>query len=175
MSLKNKYKVVKEYTGTPVKSKLYSNSQTFGDMTVIMKCINMNDDLYLKYFDGIPSNGLFFDSDKTWEVELIASENKKDNQNISSTDIKKLTFPCEMFVGDDNENFTIRTVLAYLGDDFDFPWIIDQDFCEYKKGCNFYGFKYARLITDDFIYLSLQDISDGKGVGIDPSLIKIKE
>jgi hypothetical protein len=107
--------------------------------------------------------------------------NEQPDSPTSNTDSTELTFPCDMRVSDNNEDFFERTIVAYLGDKFQYPWIA----CKYSHSENaqqFDGYRYAtKLINndnttpDDFVYLSLQDISDGKGTGIDPYLIKIKE
>jgi hypothetical protein len=164
MSLKNKYKVVKKLYGFPEEGKLYSNSSTVDNYTVVTKCTRMNK-LYLKYLDGDKNHYISIIGAKPlWEVELITTPESEKPETL-----EELTFPCEMLVSDDNVNFQKLTIVAYLGDKFSFPWIgFDLNFSHYI------GYKFAKPITDEFIYLSFQDISDGKGVGVNPSLIRIK-
>jgi hypothetical protein len=202
MSLKNKYKIIKKLTGLPVEGKLYTNNQSFDDKTIIIECNRIPNSTYvfLQNFDGVEYDIPIIDYNNMWEVEPItASESNKSNgirygwvidsslfpnfkpQNIgykcekTLKDFKEeLTFPHKMLVSDDNEKFKIETVIAYRGDDYEFPWITDND--DNKKSCYCNCYKFAKPITDnDFIYLTPEDISDGKGVDVDPYLIKFKE
>jgi hypothetical protein len=160
---------------------------------------------YLDHFDGAKIKPIF-DGQPLWEVELITTPEESDDnkskdtykkvwtidlgqfptikfnsqsaelQSVNSNDIDKLTFPCVMKVSDDNENFKIKTVVAYSNSKFSFPWIVCNDNGNDINAAYFTGYKFAKPITDDeFVYLTLQDISNGKGTGINPSLIRIKE
>jgi hypothetical protein len=96
MSLKNKYRIVKKLTGMPVEGKLYSNSQTFNDKTIIIKytgnytmacdsitkCINV--------FDGVYNNNQLT---KLWEVEIIPDLVPDNTFSGYTTTVKSGSFP----------------------------------------------------------------------------------
>lgn len=54
-------------------------------------------------------------------------------------------------------------------------WGSSETWEEAEKTNQVTSWKYARDIKEELVHLTFKDISDGKGVGIDPELIRIKE
>lgn len=103
--------------------------------------------------------------------DLIKKPNYDFGQEITTEQFRKYVlkkeekkFPRMMLVSDDTNNWIRKIVHCYCGT-LNRPWVVEVG-----------GYKYAKEIpAPQPIYLTAQDISEGKGVGVDPKLIKFKE
>ena len=134
-------------------------------------------------FTGISPRCTFIarvDSDKIWckdykdeshlgikefsEYYRLATPDEIPEAEISKT--KEKTFPRMMLVwdGDNEKNAVRREVHAYVPTTPN-PWITSRTRYGHAK----------EIPVSQPIYLTAQDVSEGKGVGVDPKLIKFKE
>ena len=67
-----------------------------------------------------------------------------------------------------------QIVIAYVPDCPNPIWCVnDETFLNMMRGFSIYGTLNCREEGKSLVYLTMEDISKGKGVGIDPSLIRI--
>lgn len=80
---------------------------------------------------------------------------------------EELTFPREMWCWDENKKEGIKTVVHA---------ILPNRGSVFKVISDYSVFRYSEELKEEkIVELTIRDISNGKGVGIDPKLIRIKE
>lgn len=134
---------------------------------------NVGDRVY-----SIRGNGMVFDIEKSSHPISVVYESGIKEWYREDTEIikhnPKKDFPRLMEVSVDNESWLPRLVLFIKEKrPYFLEWVTDLN--KIKHGDKILSCEYCREIQEPkFIELTFQDISDGKGVGVDPKLIKIK-
>lgn len=80
---------------------------------------------------------------------------------------EELTFPREMWCWDENKKYGTKTIVHAILPNRESEYKVITDKSVYRH-CE-------ELKEEELVHLTFQDISDGRGVGIDPKLLRIKE
>lgn len=119
-----------------------------------------------KYYYGL-FDGVFKDKQK----ELVASYVK-----IIELPTK---YPKVMWVSDTERHFTQKRVVFMEKNGHFLAWNAAESIEEAKEKVEVFTWKYAKDIEvekiEEVVELTIEDISNGKGVGIAPHLIRIKK
>lgn len=117
--------------------------------------------------DKFANPDIFFPQDRRKEITF---------EQFKKYVMKQNDYPKIMEVSN-FEDFPLQTrrVVFMKKNNVFLAWKSSETLEEAEKTHHVTSWKYARDIKEELVHLTFQDISDGKGIGIDPKLIRIKE
>lgn len=132
-------------------------------------------------YSGTNIGAFYFISQKTGNI-ILSNGNSLPN-GYTIVELKETVIDLkrgdEILVSDSYSNFKKRIFLAYIdGADIPVITVAKADESSFKEGKPFstVGWRcYKKIEEEQIVELTMEDISNGKGVGIKPELIRIKE
>jgi hypothetical protein len=147
-----------------------------GDKVIFVKQFSHPEDksnILMVYVDEYGIDSRWFDVKEVEDIEIL----EEDNQSSNSTPrtIEQGLVQGDIVIDADNDKYEVLGIcgrVIFLSDDNNFNVASNQFTLE--ELINF-DYKLYQPEEEDIVELTFQEISEGKGKGVNPKLLKIKE